>query len=195
MAALQKKENLVIAESFPALFFKQVEAKQDRVALRRKEHGIWKRTTWKEYGNRVQKAAAGLLALGLGPGDRVAILGENRPEWLICHLAVMSIGCVTCGVYSTSAPEQVAYVVGHSESKLLFADNEEQVDKVLQVLPKLNLKRVVVWDPKGLWGFSHPDILFFDEFREEGEEYLREHPKSVSERMEAIDPQDTAMMI
>jgi len=185
----------VILESFPALFFKQVEAKQDRVALRRKEHGIWKRTTWKEYGNRVRTAAAGLLALGLGPGDRVAILGENRPEWLFCHLAVMSIGGVTCGVYSTSAPEQVAYVVGHSESKLLFADNEEQVDKVLQILSQLNLKRVVVWDPKGLWGFSHPDILFFDEFMEEGKEYLREHPKSVSERMQAIDPQDTAMMI
>jgi len=185
----------VTSESFPALFFKQVEAKQDRVALRRKEHGIWKRTTWKEYGNRVRTAAAGLLALGLGPGDRVAILGENRPEWLFCHLAVMSIGGVTCGVYSTSAPEQVAYVVGHSESKLLFADNEEQVDKVLQILSKLNLKRVVVWDPKGLWGFSHPDILFFDEFMEEGKEYLQEHPKSVSERMQAIDPQDTAMMI
>jgi len=185
----------VIAESFPSLFFKQVEAKQGRVALRRKEHGIWKRMTWKEYGDRVQKAAAGLLALGLGPGDRVAILGENRPEWLICHLAAMSIGCVTCGVYSTSAPEQVAYVVGHSESKVLFADNEEQVDKVLQILPKLNLKRVVVWDPKGLWGFAHPDIFFFDEFMEEGEEYLRKHPKSVSARMEAIDPQDTAMMI
>jgi len=195
MAALQEKENLVIAETFPALFFKQVEAKQDRVALRRKEHGIWKRMTWKDYGNRVQKAAAGLLSLGLGPGDRVAILGENRPEWLICHLAVMSIGCVTCGVYSTSAPEQVAYVVGHSESKVLFADNEEQVDKVLQILAKLNLKRVVVWDPKGLWGFTHPDILFFDEFMKEGEEYLREHSQSVSERMEAIDPQDTAMMI
>jgi long-chain acyl-CoA synthetase len=195
MAALQEKENMVMAESFPALFFKQVEARQDRIALRRKEHGIWKRTTWKEYGGRVQKAAAGLVALGVGPGDRVAILGENRPEWLICHLAVMSIGCVTCGVYSTSAPEQVAYVVGHSESKVLFADNEEQVDKVLQILPKLSLKRVVVWDPKGLWGFTHPDILFFDEFMEEGEKYLLEHPESVSERMEAIDPQDTAMMI
>ncbi|NTV31661.1 MAG: long-chain fatty acid--CoA ligase [Deltaproteobacteria bacterium] len=195
MAALQEKENLVIAESFPSLFFQQVEANQDRIALRRKEHGIWKRTTWKEYGNRVQKTAAGLLSLGLGPGDRVAILGENRPEWLICHLASMSIGCVTCGVYSTSAPEQVAYVVGHSESKVLFADNEEQVDKVLQILAKLNLKRVVVWDPKGLWGFSHPDIQFFDEFMGEGEAYLREHPRSISERMKAIDPQDTAMMI
>jgi long-chain acyl-CoA synthetase len=195
VAALQEKENLVIAESFPSLFFQQVEANQDRIALRRKEHGIWKRTTWKEYGNRVQKTAAGLLSLGLGPGDRVAILGENRPEWLICHLASMSIGCVTCGVYSTSAPEQVAYVVGHSESKVLFADNEEQVDKVLQILAKLNLKRVVVWDPKGLWGFSHPDIQFFDEFMGEGEAYLREHPRSISERMKAIDPQDTAMMI
>jgi len=195
VAALQEKENLVIAESFPSLFFQQVEANQDRIALRRKEHGIWKRTTWKEYGNRVQKTAVGLLSLGLGPGDRVAILGENRPEWLICHLASMSIGCVTCGVYSTSAPEQVAYVVGHSESKVLFADNEEQVDKVLQILAKLNLKRVVVWDPKGLWGFSHPDIQFFDEFMGEGEAYLREHPRSISERMKAIDPQDTAMMI
>jgi long-chain acyl-CoA synthetase len=195
VAALQEKENLVIAESFPSLFFQQVEANQDRIALRRKEHGIWKRTTWKEYGNRVEKTAAGLLSLGLGPGDRVAILGENRPEWLICHLASMSIGCVTCGVYSTSAPEQVAYVVGHSESKVLFADNEEQVDKVLQILAKLNLKRVVVWDPKGLWGFSHPDIQFFDEFTGEGEAYLREHPRSISERMKAIDPQDTAMMI
>ena len=185
----------MIAESFPSLFFQQVEANQDRIALRRKEHGIWKRTTWKEYGNRVEKTAAGLLSLGLGPGDRVAILGENRPEWLICHLASMSIGCVTCGVYSTSAPEQVAYVVGHSESKVLFADNEEQMDKVLQILAKLNLKRVVVWDPKGLWGFSHPDIQFFDEFLGEGEAYLREHPRSISERMKAIDPQDTAMMI
>ena len=195
MAALQEKENLVIAESFPSLFFQQVEAKKDRVALRRKEHGIWKRMTWKDYGDRVREAAAGLLALGLEPGDRVAILGENRPEWLVCHLAIMSIGGVTCGVYSTSAPEQVAYVVGHSESKVLFADNEEQVDKVLQVLPKLSLKQVVVWDPKGLWGFSHPDILFFDEFMGQGRAYLRDNPAGISRRMEAIHPQDTAMMI
>jgi len=185
----------VIAANFPSLFFQQVDAKKDRVALRRKEQGIWKRMTWKDYGDRVRKAAAGLLALGVSPGDRVAILGENRPEWLICHLAVMSIGCVTCGVYSTSAPEQVAYVLGHSESKVLFADNEEQVDKVLQILSKLNLRRVVVWDPKGLWGFSHPDILFFSEFLKEGEDYLRRHPECISERTRAIDPQDTAMMI
>ena len=181
--------------SFPALFFEQVEAQQDRIALRRKEYGVWKRITWKEYGRMVQEAAAGLLDAGLGTGDRVAILGDNRPEWLICHLAAMTIGCVTCGVYATSAPEQIAYVVGHCEARILFVENEEQVDKVLQILPQLNLVKVVVWDSKGLWGFSHEALGFFDEFMALGRRYLEEHPKSVSDRMEAIDPLDTAMMI
>jgi long-chain acyl-CoA synthetase len=183
------------AETFPALFFRQVEAQQDRVALRRKELGIWKRISWREYGQKVREVAAGLLALGLQPGDRVAILGDNRPEWLICHLATMTVGCVTCGVYATSAPEQVAYVVSHSESKVLFVENEEQVDKVLRILDDVDLEQVVVWDPKGLWGFSHPAIIFFDELVAEGRGYLQDHPESVSTRMKAIDPQDTAMMI
>jgi long-chain acyl-CoA synthetase len=198
METLQEKEDMVMgirAASFPALFFQQVEAQGDRVALRRKEYGIWHRISWRAYGQRVREAAAGMLALGLERGDRVAILGDNRPEWLICHLATMTIGCATCGVYSTSAPDQVAYVVGHSESEVLFVENEEQVDKVLQILPKLNLKKVVVWDPKGLWGFSHPGVIYFDEFMAQGKAYLETHPESLSHRMETIDPQDTAMMI
>jgi len=184
-----------MVESFPALFFQQVEAQNDRVALRRKDYGIWNRVSWKQYGQKVREAAGGLLAIGLEPEDRVAILGDNRPEWLICHLAIMTIGCATCGVYPTSAAEQVAYVVGHSESTVLFVENEEQVDKVLQIFSELSLKQVVVWDPKGLWGFSHPSIIFFDEFMKQGKEYLKAHPESISGRMEAIDPQDTAMMI
>jgi long-chain acyl-CoA synthetase len=198
METLQKEEDMVMGTSmasFPALFFQQVEAQKDRVALRRKDYGIWNRISWREYGQKVREASAGLLAIGLERGDRVAILGDNRPEWLICHLAIMTIGCVTCGVYPTSASEQVAYVVGHSESTVLFVENEEQVDKVLQILDKLNLKQVVVWDPKGLWGFSHTIIIFFDEFMEQGRNYLEAHPETVSKRMEAIDPQDTAMMI
>ncbi|NIO03740.1 MAG: AMP-binding protein [Proteobacteria bacterium] len=183
------------AANFPDLFFQQVDAQKGRVALRKKEYGIWNRISWREYGQMVREAAAGLLAIGLEPGDRVAILGDNRPEWLICHLATMTIGCATCGVYSTSAPEQVAYVVGHSESTVLFVENEEQVDKVLEIESELNLKKVVVWDPKGLWGFSHPGIIFFDEFMAQGRAYLDSHPGSVSKRMKAIDPQDTAMII
>ena len=183
------------AKTFPAVFFQQVDAQGDRVALRRKEYGIWNRITWTEYGQRVREAAAGLLAMGLEPGDRVAILGDNRPEWLICNLATMTIGGATCGVYSTNAPEQVAYVVGHSESVVLFVENEEQVDKVLQVESELNLKKVIVWDPKGLWGFSHENIIFYDEFMEQGREYLQAHPDCVSERLAGIDPETIAMII
>ena len=182
--------------TLPHLFFQQVKTQRNRIALRRKEFGIWNRISWDEYGKMVKKTSAGLIGAGLEPGDRVAILGDNRPEWLVCHLATMAIGCVTCGVYSTNAPEQVAYVVGHSESKLLFVENEEQVDKILQIYPDLEqLKKVVVWDPKGLWGFSHEGIMFYDAFLEQGEAYLKDYPSCVTERMDAIDPQETAMMI
>jgi long-chain acyl-CoA synthetase len=184
------------AATFPHLFFQQVNTQGDRIALRRKEFGIWNRITWDEYGKMVKKASAGLIRAGLQAGDRVAILGDNRPEWLVCHLATMAIGCVTCGVYSTNAPEQVAYVVGHSESKLLFVENEEQVDKVLEIYKDLEqLKKVVVWDPKGLWGFTHEGIMFYDEFLEQGDATLKDSPTCVTERLDAIDPRDTAMMI
>jgi long-chain acyl-CoA synthetase len=184
------------AATFPHLFFQQVNTQRNRIALRRKEYGIWNRITWHEYGQMVNETAAGLIRAGLQPGERVAILGDNRPEWLICHLAAMTIGCVTCGVYSTNSPEGVAYVVGHSESKLLFVENEEQVDKVLRIFADLpQLKKVVVWDPKGLWGFTHESIMFFGEFLKQGGAYLLEQPGCVTARMDAIDPQDTAMMI
>jgi len=183
------------AANFPALFFQQVASQGDRVALRKKEYGIWNRISWNVYGEQVRTVAAGLIALGLQRGDRVAILGDNRPEWLICHLAAMSAGFVTCGIYSTSAPEEIAYVVGHSESKILFVENEEQVDKALQILPDLDLKKIVVWDPKGLWGFSHDAMMFFDEFCDNGKAYLKENPQCLSERTAAIDLEETAMMI
>ena len=184
-----------VAAHFPDLFFHQVDRLGDRVALRRKDFGIWNRVSWTEYGNRVREVAAGLLSLGLEPGDRVAILGDNRPEWLICHLGTMTAGGATCGVYPTSAAEQVAYVVGHSEASVLFVENEEQVDKVLQIMDDLKVTQVVVWDPKGLWGFSHEKMIFFDDFLARGQEYLRQNPDAVSTRLEAINLDDTAMII
>jgi len=198
MAFVQEKEDLVIQHeetNFPGLFFHQVDCFKDRVALRHKDYGIWNRITWTEYGRQVREVAAGLLALGLKPEDRVAILGDNRPEWAICHLAAMTAGGSTCGVYPTSSAEEIEYVVGHSESKVLFVENEEQVDKVLQIIDNLKVTRVVVWDPKGLWGFSHERIIFFDEFIEKAREYLHDHPESLADRLKNIEPDDTAMII
>lgn len=181
--------------SFPELFFRQADRLKDRVALRHKEYGIWKRISWHEYGEKVKEVAAGLVALGLAPGDRVAILGDNKPEWLFCDLGAMTAGGVTCGVYPTSAPEQVAYLLTHSEARVLFAENEEQVDKVLQILPEVDVSQVIVWDAKGLWGFSHEKIMFFEDFLKLGKDYLQAHPDCVESRLKAIREDDSAMII
>jgi long-chain acyl-CoA synthetase len=172
-----------------------VAEQKDRIALRRKEYGIWQRISWQEYGRRVQETAAAMIAMGIAPGSRVAILGDNRPEWLICHMAAMCLGGVTCGVYATSAADQVKYVVGHSDASILFVENEEQVDKVLEIIDELDLARVVIWDPKGLWGFTHEKFIYYEDLIEQGRQYLTSQPEAVKRRMDAIDPQAPAMMI
>jgi long-chain acyl-CoA synthetase len=183
------------AANFPQLFFDQADKRRDITALRHKEFGVWKQISWREYGDLVKTVAAGMVSLGVEPGDRVAILGDNRPEWIICHIAAMCVGAATCGIYPTSAPEQVAYVIGHSEAKLLFVENEEQVDKILQILPRISVVGVIVWDPKGLWGFSHEKISFFEEFLKLGREKLEKDPEVVDRRRSMIKEDDTAMII
>ena len=183
------------ATRFPDLFFHQVDKLGDKVALRHKDYGIWNRITWKEYGRKVWEVAAAYQAYGVESGDRVCILGENRPEWLICHLGAMSAGGVTCGIYPTSSPEEIEYVVEHSESKILFVENEEQIDKVLQVIDNLNVTQVVIWDTEGLWGFSHPRVIFHDEFVAKGKEFLDNNRQAVDDRLAAVKPDDMAMII
>jgi len=185
----------IAASTFPDLFFEQVRRYGDRVALRRKDLGVWNRVSWREYGERVRQVAAALLAFGLEHQQAVAVLGDNRPAWLYCHLGTMTAGGITCGVYPTSAPEQIAYVVGHSESKILFVENEEQVDKVLEIIDELAVEKVVVWDQKGLWGFSHPRLMFYNEFLAVGRQHLEKYPDCLEERRKELRAEDTAMII
>ncbi len=183
------------AAHFPDLFFTQVKRLGDKVALRHKDFGIWNRISWKEYGQNVRLAAAGYLALGLEPGQRISILGDNRPEWLECHLGSMTAACVTCGIYPTSSPEEIEYIVEHSESKVLFVENEEQIEKVLQIIDRLNIKKVVIWDEQGLWGFNHPRVIFYKDFIKKGASFLESNPNALDDRMAAIQRDDIAMMI
>ncbi len=183
------------AGNLPELFFRQVERLGGRVALRHKDRGIWNPVCWRQYGQTVRRVSAALLAHGLQPGERVAILGDNRPEWLYCHLGTMSAAGVTCGIYATSSPEEIAYLVEHSESKILFVENEEQADKVFGIIDQLQVEKVVIWDPQGMWGFSHPRALFFDAFLQQGDEYSEQNPDAVEERRFFIEPEDTALII
>ncbi len=183
------------ARTLPQIFAEQVSRQGDRLAIRFKEYGIWHCVSWRQYGAEVQKVAAALLGFGLRPQDNVAVLGENRPEWLYCHLGIMSAGGATCGIYPTSAPEQISYLLNHSQARLLFLENEEQLDKALTILGDTRVERVVVWDAKGLWGFTDERVIFFDDFLKQGMAFAEAHPRAVTERMEATSPDDTAMII
>ena len=187
--------DLTNARSFPEMFFQQVQRRGDGLALRYKEYGIWHRVSWNEYVEQVRKVAAALLAFGLRQQENVAILGDNRPEWLFCHLGTMSAGGVTCGIYATSAPEQVKYLLNHSEARILFLENEEQLEKTLQILADTRVERVVVWDAKGLWDFADERVVFFDDFLKQGMSFLQSHPGCIAESLTAIEPDDTAMII
>ncbi len=179
----------------PDLFFSQVRRSDHRPAIRFKALGLWKTVPWREYGESVRKVAAGLLAFGLRPGESVAVLGENRPEWLYCHLGVVSAGGVTCGIYPTSSPEQIRYLLTHSETRILFLENGEHLDKALPILPSTGVERVVVWDRRGLWGFAHERVSFLEEFLKEGQTLLEADPEQFEERMASVKPDDTAMLI
>jgi long-chain acyl-CoA synthetase len=183
------------ARSLPDLFTRQVARQGDRLAIRFKEYGVWHRVTWREYGESVDKVAAALLAFGLRPQENVAVLADNRPEWLYCHLGIQTAGGATCGIYPTSAPEQVRYLLDHSGARLLFVENEEQLDKVLAILSDTRVERVVVWDAKGLWGFTDERVTFLEDFLKQGLAFAQSHPGAVAERREAIGPGDTAMII
>jgi long-chain acyl-CoA synthetase len=186
---------VVTARTLPALFFEQAARRGEGVALRHKVQGLWRRVSWSEYALQVRRVAAALLASGLRGQDKVAILGENRPEWVYCQLGTMAAGGVVCGIYATSAPPQIAYVLRHSEARVLFLDNEEQLEKALPVLGDTGVERVVVWDPKGLWGFSDSRTALFDDFVREGSDALATGSRRVEQAVSAIDPRAPAMII
>jgi long-chain acyl-CoA synthetase len=183
------------ARTLPEQFLRQVERQGDRLAIRYKAYGIWHRVSWRQYGEEVLKVAAALLAFGLRPRENVAILADNRPQWLYCHLGVQMAGGATCGIYPTSAPEQIRYLLDHSEARLIFVENEEQLDKVLAIVGDTRVERIVVWDAKGLWGFTDERVVFCEEFLKQGLTFSQAQAVTVDERWRSIQPGDTAMII
>ncbi|MGB3439777.1 MAG: AMP-binding protein [Actinophytocola sp.] len=179
------------ATTTPTLCARLLEHSRDRadaVAIREKHRGIWRQWTWAEYARRVANVAAGLRSLGVGPGARVAIHAENRPEWVIADLAVQGLGACSVGVYPTSPAAEVEYVLAHSEASVLIAEDEEQLDKALEVRSRLPLlQHVVVMDPRGVRSAA----LTFADLEKDIPDSLAAYEDSVT----ALDPADTAILV
>lgn len=183
-------------DTVPTMFYRTVQRFGDRVALRTKDLGIWREISWKEYGRDVRLACLALASLGVAKGTCVSILSENNPSWFVGDLGCQSAGGITVGIYPSNAPFEVQYIINHSESRVALVEDEEQLDKILEVWEQCStLKWVVVFDMTGLRHFSHPRVLSWDQFMAHGRSHQDQHPELYQERIAELVPEDTAIFI
>ena len=183
-------------QTAPQLFLKRAALHPDKVAMREKDLGRWTEITWKQYSQHVEDFCLGLISLGLQKGDHVCIHGENSQEWLYADLAVQSAGGVSVGVYPTNPPDEVKYLASHSDAMFYVAQDQEQVDKILEVKDGVpSLKKIIVWNMRGLRNYQEPMLISFKEVEELGRQLKAERPGLFMERVGASRPDDEMLII
>jgi len=157
-----------------------------------KQNKKWNPVTWAEVDDRTDKIAAGLLSLGLEPGDAVSILGNTRLEWTLSDLGILKCRCVSIGIYQTLSGEQSVYILKDSNTKILFVENKAQMDKIIPHMEDLpNLRQFIVWDGAA----EGPNVISMQELLRKGEDALKATPALVNESVKQIQPPDVAVII
>src|SRR5438552_14225343 len=150
-------------DTFPKLLLQNAARFGDRAAMREKDLGIWRETSWTTYAQRVRDFSLGLVSLGLERGGKVAIIGDNRPEWVIAELAAQSAGGASVGIYQDSNLTEVGYVIDHCDARFVIAEDQEQVDKILGMIDQLpKVANVIYADSRGLRRYKHEKLLSFE---------------------------------
>jgi long-chain acyl-CoA synthetase len=183
-------------DTLPKALIEMAGKQPGRVALRRKELGVWQDISWSEYLRKVRQVALGLHSLDVKRGDHVAMIGENQPEWLYSALGAMSVGATFVGVYTTNPVAECEYVVGHSESVVYICEDEEQFDKALAFRSRTpKLRKMVVWNMEGLRHYQDPMFMSFDDLLKTGECLDRENPSLFNELVAQGRTEDIAGII
>ena len=168
----------------------------EQVAFRDKRFGIWNEITYGEFWTQVQYVGSALNYFGIERADKVAIHSENRPEWLISDIGIQSLGAISVGLYPTNPPAEVKYLLSHSESKILFAEDQEQVDKALEVSKDVpNLSKIIYFEEKGLFRYESDMLMRWDDFLEIGKTEYEKDKNFVTSSIDKIKSEDVALMI
>jgi len=166
-----------------------------KVAMREKEFGIWQEFTWTEYREHVKYFSLGMVSMGLARGDKVAIIGDNRPEWVWAEVAAQAAGAVPLGLYQDSTLKEVAYVIDHSDATFVIAEDQEQVDKILDMKEQLPKVRYIIYsDPRGMRGYRQPFLLDFKEVENFGRDLEQSEPGLYERNVEATRIEDLALI-
>jgi long-chain acyl-CoA synthetase len=194
---IQPNTSIVLeGDTIPTMFWNAVERRGANVWMRQKELGIWRAWTWAKTAEAVREIAGGLMSLGLGPGETASILSNTVIEWVLADLAVLSCGGVSNGIYPTDAAPQVQYLCEDSRTRILFVEDDEQLDKALEVRPHLPmLAKIVVFDMDGLRELNDPGVISLDALRALGRDYNGAHPAELMQRVKACQPDDLAILV
>ena len=166
-----------------------------KVALREKDLGIWNEYTWADYGEQARLAGTGLLALGLTRGDVCSVAAEAVKEWLFADLGIICAGGVSNGVYPTDSASQVEYLINDSATRFYFAEDEEQLDKVLAVRERTpTLEKIIIFDMEGLRGLDDPMCISFEELKDIGRAYDAAHPQAWDREIDRANPDDLMIL-
>ena len=194
---IQPCHDIVLAgETIPAMFWNAVQQRGPKVWMRQKHLGLWRSWTWDQTADAVREIAYGLLSLGFERGECASILGNTVVEWVWADLAVLSAGGVSNGIYPTDAASQVHYLCEDSRTTVLFVEDDEQLDKALEVRAQLpGLRKIVVFDMEGLRDLDDPGVIGLDALRALGQAQLAQHPEALQQRIEGCRPEDLAILV
>ena len=192
---MEKEKNVEI-NTIPRLFWDSVKSRGERVAMREKDLGIWQEISWSHYGEKAKLTGLALHALGLEKGNVVSIASEGNPEWLYSDMGTIGAGGISSGVYTTDSAAQVKYLVNDSATKFYFAENEEQLDKILEVRGECpTLKQIIVFDMEGLNDFHDDQVISYEEFLQIGEKTNQENPNLWESLVNSVSPDDIAILV
>ena len=189
---MAKVNSYIVPDQFKVIAHKM----GDKIAMRHKKYGLWQEISWSKYYSESLKLASALIELGVQKGDFIGVIGENCPEWLYVDMAAQMVGATSVGIYTTNAWPQVKYVVEHAECKLLFAEDEEQVDKWLRFKSDTPfLEKVIYWEDKGLTSVQDDQLARFEDIIDLGSDHLEKNKSIILERSASIEEDDTAILV
>src|SRR5437868_3627673 len=183
------------ADTYPKLLRLNAKEYGDEIALREKDFGLWRLFTWTDYQSRVHDVALGMVELGLGRGDVVGIIGDNRPDWVAAEIATHAIAALSLGLYRDVLDEEASYFLNYGEAQLVFAEDEEQVDKLLTLADRVpKLKHIIYSDPRGMRKYDDPRLMSAETFAELGRARATREPELYDRLVDATKGEDVAIL-
>src|SRR5947208_510853 len=187
---------LTVADTIAKSFLLSVETRGDRPAIREKKFGIWEPTSWRQWLQVSRDIAYGLNAIGFQPGDVASIIANAVPEWVFADMGILCAGGVSSGIYPTDSAAQVEYLINDSRTRVVFAEDEEQLDKLLTCRSRCpTLEKIVVFDMEGLAGFSDPMVLSLGEFMALGQNHRQGREELWDEMVGSRTTNDLAILV